>query len=121
MSGLAQFAGQKYLSLETYRKNGEPVRTPVWFVESNGALYVRTAESTGKYRRIRNNPSVQVAPCDMRGNVKGEWVAGEAKIISGGEEQATYRMLDKKYGIMYKMINAFRSKKDYVAIAIRII
>jgi hypothetical protein len=119
MGALAQFAGKKYLSLETYRKTGEPVRTPVWFAESNGTLYVRTAESTGKYRRIRNNPSVRVAPCDMRGNVKGEWAAGEARIITGEEEQATYRMLAKKYWIMYKMVS-LAGKKDYVAIAIRL-
>jgi PPOX class probable F420-dependent enzyme len=120
MSALAQFAGQKYLNIETYRKNGDPVRTPVWFVESNGTLYVRTAESTGKYRRIRNNPAVRVAPCDMRGNVKGEWAKAEARIVGGEEEQMTYKMLDKKYGIMYKMIGAFRGKKDYVALAIRL-
>lgn len=119
MSALAQFAGQKYLSLETYRKSGAPVRTPVWFAESNGMLYVRTAESTGKYRRILNNSSVRVAPCDMRGNVKGDWAAGEARIISGEEEQATYRMLAKKYGMMYKIVS-FAGKKDYVAIAIRL-
>ena len=119
MGALAQFAGQKYLSLETYRKNGDPVRTPVWFVESNGTLYVRTAESTGKYRRILKNPTVRVAPCDMRGNVKGDWAAGEAKIITGEEEQATYRMLAKKYGLMYKMLS-LAGKKDYVALAIRL-
>jgi uncharacterized protein len=119
MGALAQFAGQKYLSLETYRKSGEPVRTPVWFVESNGILYVRTAKSTGKYKRIRNNGSVQVAPCDMRGAIKGEWAKAEAKMIAGEEEQAIYRMLAKKYGIIYKLLS-FVGKKDYVAIAIRL-
>lgn len=119
MGALAQFAGEKYLSIETYRKTGEPVRTPVWFAESNGTLYVRTAKGTGKYRRILRNPSVRVAPCDMRGSVKGDWASAEARILSGEEEQATYRMLAKKYGIMYKAVSFF-GKKDYVAIAIKL-
>ena len=39
---LNQFAGQRYISLETYRRNGTPVRTPVWFVEHNGQLMFYT-------------------------------------------------------------------------------
>ena len=36
---LAQFAEQKYLNLESFRKNGQGVRTPLWFVEDDGVLY----------------------------------------------------------------------------------
>jgi PPOX class probable F420-dependent enzyme len=62
---LLNLAGRKYINLETYRKNGRGVRTPVWFVESGSddgsILDVRTSDDTGKYKRIRNNPSVQIA------------------------------------------------------------
>ena len=37
-SALSQFANEKYLNLETYRKNGTPVLTPVWFADENGIL-----------------------------------------------------------------------------------
>ena len=71
----AAFEGQKYLSLETFRKNGEGVRTPIWFAaEKDGGaavLYIYTIADTGKVKRIRNNPRVRIAPCDMRGNVTG--------------------------------------------------
>ena len=30
---IAQFAGAKYLNLETFRKTGIGVRTPVWFAQ----------------------------------------------------------------------------------------
>src|SRR5438132_12331821 len=76
---LFQFAGKKHISLETYRKTGDLVRTPVWFVEENGELFVRTDSDTGKIKRIRNNPRVRVAPCNMRGTVKSDWVEGEAR------------------------------------------
>ncbi|MDQ3847844.1 MAG: PPOX class F420-dependent oxidoreductase [Thermoproteota archaeon] len=119
---MPHFTGEKYISLETYRKNGQGVRTPVWFVESssseNNILYIRTSDDTGKYKRIRNNPSVQIAPCDMRGAVKGKWVKGEARITGEEEKLKAFKMLEKKYGIMYKMTRMFLSGKNYVVIAI---
>lgn len=117
---LSQFAGQKHLSIETYRKTGEPVRTPVWFVELDGILYIRTSNETGKYKRILKNPSVQIAPCDMRGKIKGEWQKAEAKMVTGEEAQQAYQMMKQKYGIMYKMVSIARSGKNYVVFAIRI-
>ena len=120
---MLHLAGEKYINLETYRKNRRGVRTPVWFVESSSGdgsiLYVRTSDDTGKYKRIRNNPSVQVAPCDMRGSVKGKWVKGEARIASEEEKLKAFKMLEKKYGIIYKMTRMFMSRKNYVVIAIR--
>jgi PPOX class probable F420-dependent enzyme len=116
--------GEKYINLETYRKNGQGVRTPVWFVESGSddsrKLYVRTSDDTGKYKRIRNNPSVQIAPCDIRGRVKGKWVKGEARIASEEVKLKAFKMLEKKYGIMYKMTRMFLSGKNYVVIIIHI-
>jgi PPOX class probable F420-dependent enzyme len=116
---LAQFEGQKYLSIETYRRNGDPVRTPVWFVDDGGVFYVRTAASTGKYKRIRNNPSVKIAPCDSRGNVKGEWVSAEAVVAPESEFDRVYRMLRKKYGMMYAMTTTFMRGKTYVVLMVR--
>jgi uncharacterized protein len=121
---LSHLAGEKYINLETYRKSGQGVRTPVWFVEMiNGdgsVLYVRTSDDTGKYKRVRNNPSVQIAPCNMRGSVKGNWVKGEARIADEEEKIKVFKMLEKKYGIIYKMTRMFLSGKNYVVIAIRI-
>ena len=121
---MSHLAGEKYINLETYRKNGQGVRTPVWFVEMiNGdvsVLYVRTSDDTGKYKRVRNNSSVQIAPCDMRGGVKGNWVKGEARIADEEEKIKAFKMLEKKYGIIYKMTRMFLSRKNYVVIAIRI-
>ncbi len=121
---MSYLAGEKYINLETYRKNGQGVRTPVWFVERNNdessVLYVRTSDDTGKYKRVRNNPSVQIAPCDIRGSVKGKWIKGEARIAGEEEKIKVFKMLEKKYGIMYKMTRMFLSGKNYVVIAIHI-
>ncbi|HEX2013934.1 MAG TPA: PPOX class F420-dependent oxidoreductase, partial [Nitrososphaera sp.] len=115
------FAGEKYLNIETYRKSGEAVRTPVWFVESGGVLYVRTSEDTGKYKRIRNNPNVSIAPCDSRGKVKGEWVKAEARQAPQEQADAAYRLMEKKYGMMYRMSRMFLRGRRYAVLEIRAI
>ena len=38
MSSLDAFARQQYLNLETFRKSGVPVRTPVWFTQDGDLL-----------------------------------------------------------------------------------
>lgn len=96
-STLTPFAGQKYLSLESYRKDGSPVRTPVWFAQDNGTLYVYTEENSGKMKRIRRNPRVRIAPCDMRGKITGDWVDAEARICAPEEAARGNRLLDRKY------------------------
>ena len=121
---LSQFTGKKHISIETYRRTGDPVRTPVWFVEENGELFVRTDSDTGKIKRIRNNPKVRVATSNMRGTVKGSWVEGEARIIDPESSKHVFSLLRKKYGIPYRLIRFTerfsRSKSRPVGLAIRI-
>jgi len=121
---LSQFTGKKHISIETYRKTGDPVRTPVWFVEENGELFVRTDSDTGKIKRIRNNPKVRVATSNMRGTVKGSWVEGEARIIDPESSKHVFSLLRKKYGIPYRLIRFTerfsRNKSRPVGLAIRI-
>ncbi|MGZ4813945.1 MAG: PPOX class F420-dependent oxidoreductase [Terriglobales bacterium] len=97
MANLARFDGQKYICLETFKKNGEGVKTPVWFVLHNGAFYVYTEADSWKVKRIRNNPRVRIAPCDMRGNVKGDFIEGQASFVEGEERMRADMLLDKKY------------------------
>jgi hypothetical protein len=109
---LAQFAAAKYISLETFRKTGAGVRTPVWFAADPAApasFYVYSAPDAGKVKRIRNNPHVRVAPCDIRGNVRGVWVDGQTRIIEGSEADKGQQLLRKKYGWM-KRIGDFFSR-----------
>jgi PPOX class probable F420-dependent enzyme len=94
---LEQFLGQQYLSLETYRKTGAAVATPVWFAQDNELFYVYSLVDAGKVKRIRNNPRVRIAPCSARGMVKGPWVDAEARIVEGREEEHGHKLLNQKY------------------------
>jgi len=107
---LAQFGGQKYMALETFKKNGEGVKTPVWFVLHNDALYVYTEADSWKVKRIRNNPRVRVAVCNIRGDVRGQWLDGTASIVDGDERLAADKLLDRKYFL--KVIFNFLSRMN---------
>jgi PPOX class probable F420-dependent enzyme len=107
--GLAQFANQKYLSLESFRKNGKGVATPVWFAESGGRFYIYTLAGAGKVKRIRNDPRVRIAPCDVRGRLKGDWVEARARIVTGAEVDRGHELLNRKYGWL-KRIGDFFSR-----------
>jgi PPOX class probable F420-dependent enzyme len=112
--GFAEFNGHKYLNLETFKKNGDGVKTPVWFAadpavnlaSSDARLYLYTIGVSGKVKRVRNNPRVKIAPCDMRGNVLGEWVEARAEIVTGEEAAHGTQLLNKKY-FPWKQLLAF--------------
>ena len=97
---ISRFEGENVISLETYRRNGEPVRTPVWFLEENGILYVHTDDSTGKVKRIRRNPKVRVAPSHFRGKPKAKYIDARAELeTSPGTVEKYHSQIYKKYGL----------------------
>jgi len=108
------FEGQKYLCLETYKKNGQGVKTPVWFVISDGIIYVATAESSGKVKRLNNNKSVKIVPSNYKGEPKGNWVDGKAFFGNEFELNRTMSLRNKKYGLLSRIIGMFVSKKGKI-------
>lgn len=117
---LAQFVGQSYLNLETYRKSGVPVRTPMWFAEHNGLLYVYTSSTAGKVKRIRNSSVVRVVPCDARGYPKGTWVEAKARLVNESERQHGLQLLNRKYGWQKKIIDFFSKLRGRTPVVIAI-
>jgi PPOX class probable F420-dependent enzyme len=104
MNALEQFKKQKYLNLETFRRNGESMKTPVWFVQDDEILYVQTMANSGKVKRIRNNGSVNITPCKMDSTPTGSWVPASAREVTGAEiANKVNRLLEQKYGLMKKM------------------
>ncbi|MGE5204309.1 MAG: PPOX class F420-dependent oxidoreductase [Chlamydiota bacterium] len=99
-SSFANFAGRRYLSLASFRRNGQAVRTPLWFAEQEGKFYVMTRDDSWKYKRIRNNPRVLVAPCTARGRITGPDVEARARILQPKEFSAARRALQGKYWLM---------------------
>jgi uncharacterized protein len=105
----SEITGQKYIALISFRKNGVAVPTPVWFVELNGKLYVKTRHDSGKYKRIRNNPQVKIAPCNMRGTITGPEFSGRARVVSPDQWSAPTKVMYRKYWLT---LLPFWSKKN---------
>jgi hypothetical protein len=93
----------KYISLITYKKNGDPIATQVWFVEEDEKLYFVTLQGRYKFKRMKNNPNVQIAPASMRGKPKGDYFDGIARVLSDDESQPLIASFKKKYR-MFKMM-----------------
>jgi PPOX class probable F420-dependent enzyme len=112
MSAVDQFSKKQYLNLETFRKNGESMKTPVWFVQEGEMIYVQTMANCGKVKRIRHNERINVVSCKMDGTPTGTWVPATAREITDLEiSQKVNRLLDKKYGLMKTMFSFGTSRK----------
>ena len=95
-----QFTG-KYINLTTFRRDGTPVATPVWFVSENGSLLVETDGDSYKVKRIRRNENVTVALCNAMGRVSGDTVPARATILPAEEVPRVERLLHGKYRLDY--------------------
>lgn len=94
--------GHQYLNLETFRRSGVGVRTPVWFAEDQGRLFVRTQADSGKVKRIRHQARVRLVPSDAQGNPKGEWIEARAQLAPPEQADLAQRLFRKKYGLQLR-------------------
>jgi PPOX class probable F420-dependent enzyme len=94
------------LSLVTYRRSGEEVRTPIWFVVEEDGFWVSTFRDSWKAKRLRNNPQVRYAPCDSSGKkILGDWAAGSAQLLDDPQRlQWLTGQLRHKYTWRYFLI-----------------
>jgi PPOX class probable F420-dependent enzyme len=111
-----QFDKSNYINLETYRKNGSSVITPVWFVTLDKNFFVITKSDTGKVKRLRNNPKLRICPCDFRGKVKGQWLNGLATLKTPDAYPQIIRLRNKKYGFRSKLVSLFTRAKGTIVI-----
>ncbi|MDH3765902.1 MAG: PPOX class F420-dependent oxidoreductase [Nitrosopumilus sp.] len=118
---LVTYSKNKYIALETYRKNNEAVRTPVWFVIKDDLVYVVTRSQTGKVKRLKNNQKVKIATCTIKGKITGQWMQGTAKILTEIETKDAVKWRDKKYGFMAKIAKFLsKNKGEFFAFSIKI-
>ncbi len=121
---LKQFEKQQYLNIETFRKNGQGVKTPVWFVQDGETLHVWTQAGSGKAKRIRNNSKVRVTPSTASGEPTGEWLDAQA---STDESPASIKhvetLMKRKYKTMFYifgMLGRLRGGAKYTDIKIKL-
>jgi PPOX class probable F420-dependent enzyme len=103
----ADLGRERYLSLATFRRDGTEVRTPIWCAPVAGKLYVVTSGESGKVKRLRRSPRARVAPCNVRGTVRGPWQDATARLV--GERpliERAHAALRAKYGWQMRLLDA---------------
>jgi PPOX class probable F420-dependent enzyme len=120
----ARFPG-KYVSLVSYKRDGAPVATPMWFVADGERLLVSTDAHSAKVRRIRRNAEVTIAACRPSGRVTGEPVAAKAEVLPASEHERAQKLLERKYRLdfililpVYKLVQRIRGNRQSGEIAV---
>ena len=105
---LAELSAARYALLRSFRRDGTPVDTPIWFGLDGDVLLFRTKVGP-KTRRLATRRDVELAACDHRGRVRpgvrpASWVAGRATILSGADAERANRVLHERYGWQWNIV-----------------
>jgi PPOX class probable F420-dependent enzyme len=92
-----------YVSLTTFRRTGAAVATPVWAAPDEGTLVVWTRADSGKVKRLRHTIRVTVAPCNVRGQVRGAAVEGDAEFVHRADWPGALAALRRAYGVRFQL------------------
>ena len=98
---LAQFGRARTALLTTFRRNGNPISTPVSVAIHAGRAYFVTADDSGKARRLAGCSRVRLVPCTAGGIVRGETVSGEAQLLEGAARRRVRRLLRPPTGPLF--------------------
>ncbi len=117
-----QFLNKEYIRLETFKRNGQVVVTPVWFVVDDGTIFVRSYANSGKVKRMRNNSYVKIAPLDAMGKPHGVTIEGTAVRVDGDKEIKISQLLYRKYGLKKMSFDLWGAIKqlDWAVFAIKV-
>lgn len=99
----------RYICLETFKKDGSGVRTPVWAARVEEALYVTTPSSSWKARRLERDPHARLAACNGSGSkILSAWSdASGTALEPGSEGTRAVAALKAKYGLQYRLFAFF--------------
>ncbi|MGY1813102.1 PPOX class F420-dependent oxidoreductase [Blastococcus sp. SYSU D00820] len=100
---MAALPHSTYVSLTTFRRTGAAVPTPVWAAPDGDSLVVWTRADSGKVKRLRHTARVTVAPCDVRGRVRGPAVEATGEFVDRAEWPQALAALRRTYGLRFQL------------------
>lgn len=109
--------GHKYGLLVTFRRNGEPVPSPVWMaVDGEDRAYVQTGAKSWKVKRLRNDPAVLISASTVRGKPTGPVLIGCGRILPAAEAIHAESTLAAAFGLGRRLyMSVFPMSDDVVA------
>jgi len=101
--------------LQTRKRDGRWVPTPVNPLVEDDHVYFRTWSTSGKAKRLRNFPEVRFAPSTARGEVTGPELRGRATRLDGAEAAHAADLINDRYpllqGIAVRLYHRLRGLK----------
>jgi PPOX class probable F420-dependent enzyme len=119
---------QKFVSLTTFKRNGDAVASPMWIVAEGDQLWAWTPADAWKVKRIRRDPRVTLTACGRRGNVQpgAPVIDATAEVITdAGEVTRVESLIKRKYGLEFRIVTlietiAARGRKPRFAVRITV-
>ena len=123
---VSRIAGEDFVSLTTFKRDGTPVSTPMWIARDGDQLVVWTPRESWKVKRVRRDPRVEMRPCSRMGKTEpgAPVLAGTAVVIDEpGYVARAAALVKSKYGLQFRLITTVeailaRGAKPRVALQI---
>ena len=111
---------RRHMTVVSYRRDGTPIATPVWFAVVDGRVVFRSLAHAHKVRRITRDPRVLVAPCSARGRPVGFPVQGRATVLAGSAAAAAEQALRRRYSLGRRAYRTLTADADAVYLAVEV-
>ncbi|MBA8824706.1 hypothetical protein FHX42_002053 [Saccharopolyspora lacisalsi] len=101
---LRPFVRQGTILLQTKKRDGSWVDTPVNIAVRGDRAYIRTFDKAGKSKRLRNFPEVRFYRSTFRGKPTGPMMRGQARRLDGDEARAASKLLARKHRVLHGLV-----------------
>jgi uncharacterized protein len=116
-SGLARLGNPKTAILETRKRDGTWVATPLSLVIEGDHAYFRTYDASGKYKRLRNYPEIRLTPSTFRGKPTGPVLQARARRLDGAEADHARSLLAARFPVLHaRMVPWMHRRKGWATI-----
>ncbi len=123
---IVHLGDQKFVSVTTFKRNGDAVASPMWIVRDGEQLLVWTPADAWKVKRIRHDPRVTLTACGRTGKVQPGQPTfdGTAEVITDpGEVARAESLIKHKYRMEFRVVTlietiAARGRKPRVLLRI---
>jgi PPOX class probable F420-dependent enzyme len=100
---LQPFVTEKVVLLQTRKRDGSWVDTPVNIAVDGDRAYFRTPARASKNKRLRNFPQVRFAACTWLGRATGPPVEATARLLAAGESATAARLINRKHPLLQRL------------------
>jgi PPOX class probable F420-dependent enzyme len=92
------------IALETHKRDGSWVNTPVNPAREGDHIFFRTWATSAKVKRLRNDPRVRVAPSRPNGHPTGPFLEGRATRLEGPDAEHAAHRMNRRFPVLQGVV-----------------